>query len=84
MEPRPVFPGTGRARGKTRFYGRGASDSKSQLWTLIEALRAWKAVKGGFPAEIVGIFPTMMPSSGSSARSCSNRTMNGPSNGPAT
>jgi acetylornithine deacetylase/succinyl-diaminopimelate desuccinylase-like protein len=35
-----------------RFYGRGASDSKSQLWTFIEALRAWKSVNGEFPAEI--------------------------------
>lgn len=39
--------------GRHRFYGRGASDSKSQLWTFIEALRAWKAVNGAFPAEIV-------------------------------
>lgn len=35
-----------------RFYGRGASDSKSQLWTFIEALRAWKSVNGEFPADI--------------------------------
>jgi len=39
--------------GVQRFYGRGASDSKSQLWTFIEALRAWKAACGSFPAEIV-------------------------------
>lgn len=39
--------------GLHRFYGRGASDSKGQLWTFIEALRAWKAVEGQFPAEIV-------------------------------
>jgi acetylornithine deacetylase/succinyl-diaminopimelate desuccinylase-like protein len=39
--------------GAHRFYGRGASDSKSQLWTFIEALRAWKSVRGEFPAEIV-------------------------------
>ncbi|CCV13722.1 M20/M25/M40 family metallo-hydrolase [Mesorhizobium sp. STM 4661] len=39
--------------GMTRFYGRGASDSKSQLWTFIEALRAWNAVEGEFPGEIV-------------------------------
>lgn len=38
--------------GLHRFYGRGASDSKSQLWTFIEALRAWKAVHGEFPADI--------------------------------
>ncbi|WP_338608810.1 M20/M25/M40 family metallo-hydrolase [Pelagibacterium nitratireducens] len=39
--------------GVHRFYGRGASDSKSQLWSFIEALRAWKSVYGTFPAEIV-------------------------------
>jgi acetylornithine deacetylase/succinyl-diaminopimelate desuccinylase-like protein len=39
--------------GLHRFYGRGASDSKSQLWTFIEALRAWKTAKGGFPGAIV-------------------------------
>ncbi len=38
--------------GLERFYGRGASDSKSQLWTFIEALRAWKQVKGSFPAGV--------------------------------
>ncbi|MCD1633911.1 M20/M25/M40 family metallo-hydrolase [Martelella mediterranea] len=49
----PFSPELVEEDGKTRFYGRGASDSKSQLWTFIEALRAWKAVKGDFPAEIV-------------------------------
>ncbi|MFO0993965.1 MAG: M20/M25/M40 family metallo-hydrolase [Hyphomicrobiales bacterium] len=39
--------------GLNRFYGRGAADSKSQLWTFIEALRAWKSVKGDFPTEII-------------------------------
>jgi acetylornithine deacetylase/succinyl-diaminopimelate desuccinylase-like protein len=39
--------------GVHRFYGRGASDSKSQLWTFIEALRAWKSVEGDFPADII-------------------------------
>jgi acetylornithine deacetylase/succinyl-diaminopimelate desuccinylase-like protein len=39
--------------GFHRFYGRGSSDSKSQLWTFIEALRAWKSVFGEFPADIV-------------------------------
>lgn len=39
--------------GVHRFYGRGASDSKSQLWTFIEALRAWKVVHGNFPGDIV-------------------------------
>lgn len=39
--------------GVRRFFGRGASDSKSQLWTFIESLRAWKAVNGSFPGQIV-------------------------------
>ena len=39
--------------GLQRFYGRGASDSKSQLWTFMEALRAWRTAKGEFPADIV-------------------------------
>jgi acetylornithine deacetylase/succinyl-diaminopimelate desuccinylase-like protein len=39
--------------GVHRFYGRGASDSKSQLWTFVEALRAWKSVHGDFPADII-------------------------------
>ncbi|MEF2072697.1 M20/M25/M40 family metallo-hydrolase [Consotaella aegiceratis] len=38
--------------GLHRIYGRGASDSKSQLWSLIEALRAWRTVKGQFPGRI--------------------------------
>lgn len=38
--------------GLKRIYGRGASDSKSQLWTLIEALRVWKSVDGEFPAAV--------------------------------
>lgn len=39
--------------GVRRIYGRGASDSKSQLWSVIVALRAWRSVNGSFPAEIV-------------------------------
>lgn len=39
--------------GVHRFYGRGASDSKSQLWTFIESLRAWKIAHGSFPGDIV-------------------------------
>jgi transposase-like protein len=34
--------------------------------------------------EVVGIFPTRTPSSGSSAQSCSSRTMSGRSSAPAT
>ncbi|WP_180900592.1 M20/M25/M40 family metallo-hydrolase [Martelella soudanensis] len=49
----PFSPELVEEDGKKRFYGRGASDSKSQLWSFIEALRAWKAVNGDFPTEIV-------------------------------
>ncbi|MBP0583079.1 M20/M25/M40 family metallo-hydrolase [Labrys sp. LIt4] len=38
--------------GVRRFYGRGASDSKSQLWTFIEGLRAWKTAYGGFAGKV--------------------------------
>lgn len=49
---RPFEPRVIEEDGLHRFYGRGASDSKSQLWTFIEALRAWKAIHGEFPADI--------------------------------
>lgn len=39
--------------GLRRFYGRGASDSKSQLWTFIEGLRAWKNIHGDFPGKVI-------------------------------
>ncbi|WP_432347125.1 M20/M25/M40 family metallo-hydrolase [Shinella yambaruensis] len=49
----PFEPRVREEEGLQRFYGRGASDSKSQLWTFIEALRAWKQVHGAFPADII-------------------------------
>ncbi|MBB1251434.1 M20/M25/M40 family metallo-hydrolase [Rhizobium sp. G21] len=49
----PFEPAVIEEDGVHRFYGRGASDSKSQLWTFIEALRAWKTVHGEFPAEVI-------------------------------
>ncbi|MEQ8429023.1 MAG: M20/M25/M40 family metallo-hydrolase [Roseovarius sp.] len=49
----PFAPEIVEEDGVRRFYGRGASDSKSQLWSFIEALRAWKTANGAFPAEIV-------------------------------
>lgn len=49
----PFDPQVVEEDGVHRFYGRGASDSKSQLWTFMEALRAWKTVEGRFPADIV-------------------------------
>ncbi|MCM2474561.1 M20/M25/M40 family metallo-hydrolase [Rhizobium sp. CG5] len=49
----PFEPAVIEEDGVHRIYGRGASDSKSQLWTFIEALRAWRTVHGDFPADIV-------------------------------
>lgn len=38
--------------GLRRIYARGASDSKSQVWSVIEALRAWKEAGGGIPVDV--------------------------------
>ncbi|MCB1381122.1 MAG: M20/M25/M40 family metallo-hydrolase [Alphaproteobacteria bacterium] len=38
--------------GLRRIYGRGAADSKSQFWSIIEALRSWKQVEGDLPANV--------------------------------
>ncbi|UOA31516.1 Succinyl-diaminopimelate desuccinylase [Sulfitobacter sp. DSM 110093] len=39
------------AKGRV-IRGRGAADDKGQLMTIIEALRAWKEVKGDWPCRI--------------------------------
>ena len=36
--------------------GRGASDDKGQLMTFVEAFRAWKAVHGAVPSDLVLLF----------------------------
>lgn len=36
--------------------GRGASDDKGQLMTFVEACRAWKAVHGALPTDLVLLF----------------------------
>lgn len=36
--------------------GRGASDDKGQLMTFIEAFRAWKAVHGALPSDLILLF----------------------------
>lgn len=41
------------AEGRRLILGRGASDSKSQLWSFVVALRAWRAVHGEFPGQII-------------------------------
>lgn len=38
--------------GLRRIYARGASDSKSQVWSFIEALRAWKETGGAIPVDV--------------------------------
>jgi acetylornithine deacetylase/succinyl-diaminopimelate desuccinylase-like protein len=49
---RPFTPDIRREDGLDRIYARGASDSKGQVWSVIEALRAWKAVEGSFPFDV--------------------------------
>ncbi len=36
--------------------GRGASDDKGQLMTFVEAFRAWKAVHGAIPTDLILLF----------------------------
>lgn len=36
--------------------GRGASDDKGQLMTFVEAFRAWKAVHGSLPSDLILLF----------------------------
>ena len=43
------------ASGKV-IRGRGSSDDKGQLMTFVEALRAWKEVKGDWPCRITFFF----------------------------
>ncbi|WP_282603840.1 dipeptidase [Paracoccus sp. PARArs4] len=40
----------------TVIRARGASDDKGQLMTFVEALRAWKAVHGTLPSDLVLLF----------------------------
>lgn len=40
------------ADGIERIYGRGAADDKGQLWTFIEACRAFLATEGTLPVDI--------------------------------
>ncbi|UYV36797.1 M20/M25/M40 family metallo-hydrolase [Rhodobacteraceae bacterium D3-12] len=49
----PFAPRVVEEDGLHRIYGRGASDSKGQLWSVIEALRAWKNVHQSLPPGIV-------------------------------
>jgi len=51
FEPRIEHTPQGRV-----IRGRGASDDKGQLMTFIEAFRAWKAVHGSLPSDLVLLF----------------------------
>jgi acetylornithine deacetylase/succinyl-diaminopimelate desuccinylase-like protein len=49
----PFQPAVREEDGLTRIYARGASDSKSQVWSVLEAFRAWKNTTGGMPIDAV-------------------------------
>jgi len=49
----PFEPALKEEDGLTRIYARGASDSKGQFWTVVEALRAWKNARGGWPVNVI-------------------------------
>ncbi|WP_167332457.1 M20/M25/M40 family metallo-hydrolase, partial [Mesorhizobium metallidurans] len=51
-ETPPFEPACRNENDLVRIYARGASDSKSQVWSVIEALRAWKETQGGFPVDV--------------------------------
>ena len=42
--------------GAKVIRARGAADDKGQLFTFVEACRAWKAVTGGLPVEVALLF----------------------------
>tara|TARA_R110002049_G_scaffold10127_1_gene50154 strand:+ start:118371 stop:119741 length:1371 start_codon:yes stop_codon:yes gene_type:complete len=48
----PFDPAVEETKDGTVIRGRGAADDKGQLMTIIEALRAWKEVKGDWPCRI--------------------------------
>lgn len=49
----PFLPDMREEEGLTRIYARGASDSKSQLWSVLEAFRAWGDSAGSPPINAI-------------------------------
>ena len=52
----PFDPGLEDGPDGAVIRGRGASDDKGQLMTFVEALRAWKAVHGALPTDLILLF----------------------------
>lgn len=48
----PFQPEIKHEDGLTRIYARGASDSKSQVWSVLEALRAWREAEDDMPVDV--------------------------------
>ena len=48
----PFEPRIAEEDGLRRIYARGAADSKSQFWSVIEALRAWRDSAGELPVDV--------------------------------
>lgn len=48
----PFQPELRHEDGLARIYARGASDSKGQVWSVLEALRAWREVEGDLPLDV--------------------------------
>lgn len=51
-EAPPFQPDLRDEDGLQRIYARGASDSKSQFWSVLAALRAWKTIAGDLPVDV--------------------------------
>ncbi|POF29103.1 M20/M25/M40 family metallo-hydrolase [Roseibium marinum] len=49
----PFQPAIRDEDGLKRIYARGASDSKSQVWSVLEAFRAWKETAGDLPIDAI-------------------------------
>ena len=52
----PFDPALEQQDGKKVITGRGASDDKGQLMTFVEALRAFKTVRGALPCRVTVLF----------------------------